>query len=411
MNSEGDSRETDLGGPLAGLRVLDLSRVLAGPYAAQILADLGARVVKVERPGAGDDTRSWGPPFVHTTDPESAVSTYFLSANRGKLSICLDLKSERDRPLLTRLLEWADVVVENFRPGVMDRLGLSDDRLAKVNPRLVRLSISGFGENGPDRDRVGYDQIVQAESGLMSLTGDPGGPPVKVGVPVADLTAGLFGVIGVLAALLERHSSGVGQRVTTSLMAGQLALHTFQATRFLIAGETPGPSGRHHPTVAPYGTFSAADGPLVIAVGNDEIWQRFAMLVGISPDEAEFATNADRFRNRTVLHERIEGALARRTVSEWVGLLSPAGIPCGAVRTLAEVYTSPQVRDTGMVWQVQHPSLGTLELPGSPLRFSGSPVRPGLAPPNLGEHTDDVRAWFTHEEEGDPSPWEVACEN
>src|SRR5579863_3468100 len=245
-----------MAGPLAGLRVLDLARVLAGPYAAMLLGDLGAEVIKVERPGTGDDTRHWGPPFVQAAG-DGAESTYFLSVNRGKRSVAVDLKDPDEREFVEALVRWADVLVENFRPGVMDRLGLSDDRLAKLNPRLIRLSISGFGDRGPDRDRVGYDQILQAEGGVMSLTGTAASRAVKVGVPIADISAALFGVIGVLGALVERGRSGLGQRVSTSLLAGQVGIHTFQATRYLIAGQVPGVSGNHHPTVAPYGVFDA----------------------------------------------------------------------------------------------------------------------------------------------------------
>ena len=294
--------------PLAGVRVLDLARVLAGPYAAMLLGDLGAEVIKVERPGVGDDTRHWGPPFVQATgdgadgDAPGAESTYYLSVNRGKRSAAIDLKDPGEREFVEALVRWADVLVENFRPGVMDRLGLSDHRLAKLNPRLIRLSISGFGERGPDRDRVGYDQILQAEGGVMSLTGTAASGAVKVGVPIADISAALFGVIGVLGALVERERSGLGQRVSTSLLAGQVGIHTFQATRYLIAGQVPGLSGNHHPTVAPYGVFDAADGPLVIAVGNDDIWRRFAPLAGLDPADTRFATNALRLGRLGELH-------------------------------------------------------------------------------------------------------------
>ena len=288
------------GGPLAGIRVLDLSRVLAGPYAAMLLGDLGAEVVKVERPGAGDDTRHWGPPFAQAAD--GAESTYFLSVNRGKRSVAIDLKDPAERAFIDSLVRWADVLVENFRPGVMDRLGLGDARLAELNPALIRLAISGFGTQGPDADRVGYDQILQAEGGLMSLTGTDVSAEVKVGVPIADVTAGLFGVIGVLSALVERARSGLGQQVSTSLLAAQVGIHTFQATRYLIAGEVPGPSGNHHPTVALYGMFWVVDGPFVIAVGNDEIWLRFVLLIGLELADFRFQTNPLRLAYLPELH-------------------------------------------------------------------------------------------------------------
>lgn len=376
------------GGPLSGLRVLDLARVLAGPYAGMLLGDLGAEVIKVERPGSGDDTRKWGPPFAGP--PGQAESTYFLSANRGKRSVAIDLKDPAEREFIDALVRWADVLIQNFRPGVMERLGLGDDRLAELNPRLVRLEISGFGATGPDADRVGYDQILQAEGGLMSLTGVDGSPEVKVGVPIADITAGLFGVIGVLAALLERERSGLGQRVSTSLLAAQVGIHTFQATRFLIAGEVPGPSGNHHPTVAPYGTFRAADGPLVIAVGNDGIWARFAPLIDLDPMDSRFRTNALRLENLPELHEVMAQRLSRQTVGQWLTMLREAGVPAGELKKLDRVYDSAQARAAGLAWEVDHPLLGRIRLPGNPLHYSRTPLTPGLPPPLLGEHTTEM---------------------
>jgi crotonobetainyl-CoA:carnitine CoA-transferase CaiB-like acyl-CoA transferase len=384
-----------MAGPLAGVHVLDLARVLAGPYAAMLLGDLGAEVIKVERPGAGDDTRHWGPPFVQ------AESTYFLSVNRGKRSVAIDLKDPGEREFVEALVRWADVLVENFRPGVMDRLGLSDDWLAELNPRLIRLSISGFGEKGPDRDRVGYDQILQAEGGVMSLTGTEAGHAVKVGVPIADISAALFGVIGVLGALVERERSGLGQRVSTSLLAGQVGIHTFQATRYLIAGQVPGVSGNHHPTVAPYGVFDAADGPLVVAVGNDDIWRRFAPLAGLDPADTRFATNALRLGRLAELHQIMNAALGQRTVADWLDRLRGAGVPAGELKTLDRVYDSEQARAEALIWEVDHPRLGRIRLPGHPVHYSRSAVASGLPPPVLGEHTDEVRATLLHPVQAD----------
>ena len=380
------------GTPLEGLRVLDLSRVLAGPYATMILGDLGADVIKVEQPGGGDDTRMWGPPFVPTD--QGRESTYFLSANRNKRGITLDLKDPGERALLERLAKWADVIVENFRPGVMDRLGLSDEALEAMNPDLVRLSISGFGDDGPDSRRVGYDHILQAEGGLMSLTGPRGGPMVKVGVPIADLAAGLFGVIGVLAGLLERVRSGRGQRVSTSLLAGQIGLHVFQGTRYLIAGEVPPPSGNQHPTVGPYGVFDASDGPVVIAVGNDNIWVRCAPLLGIDPVDPRFVTNAQRIANIDELVELMDPVLATDTVDEWLKKFDDAGVPAGQVKTLDAVYATEQVRQQNLVWTAKHETLGSIELPGSPLRYGRSYVGLRLAPPTLGQHDVEIREEF-----------------
>jgi crotonobetainyl-CoA:carnitine CoA-transferase CaiB-like acyl-CoA transferase len=381
--------QTQPGGPLAGVHVLDLARVLAGPYAAMLLGDLGAEVIKVERPGTGDDTRHWGPPFVPADD--GAESTYFLSVNRGKRSVAIDLKDPAERAFVEALVRWADVLIENFRPGVMDRLGLGDDRLAALNPRLVRLAISGFGEQGPDSDRVGYDQILQAEGGVMSMTGTADSGAVKVGVPIADVSAGLFGVMGVLGALVERERSGLGQRVSTSLLAAQAGIHTFQATRYLIAGEVPGPSGNHHPTVAPYGVFDAADGPLVIAVGNDEIWRRFAPLAGLDPADGRFATNAKRLGNLAELHQIMNAMLALGTVADWLARLRRAGVPVGELKTLDRVYDSEQARAQDLVWEVDHPRLGGIRLSGNPVHYSRTPLSPGLPPPSLGEHTDEFR--------------------
>jgi len=384
-----------MAGPLAGVHVLDLARVLAGPYAAMVLGDLGAEVIKVERPGTGDDTRRWGPPFVQ------AESTYFLSVNRGKRSVTINLKDPGEREFVEALVRWADVLVENFRPGVMDRLGLADDRLAELNPRLIRLSISGFGDRGPDRDRVGYDQILQAEGGVMSLTGTAASRAVKVGVPIADISAALFGVIGVLGALVERGRSGLGQRVSTSLLAGQVGIHTFQATRYLIAGQVPGVSGNHHPTVAPYGVFDAADGPLVIAVGNDDIWRRYAPLAGLDPDDDRFATNALRLGHLAELQQIMNAALGHRTVADWLDRLRRADVPAGEVKTLDRVYDSEQARAEDLVWEVDHPRLGAIRLPGHPVHYSRSAVAPGLPPPVLGEHTGELRAALLHPAQAD----------
>ena len=379
-------------GPLHGIHVLDLSRVLAGPYATMMLGDLGADVIKVEQPNGGDDTRLWGPPFMSTATGRE--STYFLATNRNKRSITVDLKDPDERPFIEQMVRWADVIVENFRPGVMDRLDLGDARLEALNPELVRLSISGFGDDGPDSRRVGYDLILQAEGGLMSITGPREGPMVKVGVPIADLAAGLFATIGVLAGLVERASSGRGQRISTSLLGGQIALHAFQGTKYLVAGEVPPLSGNQHPTITPYGAFDASDGPLVIAVGNDTIWGRFAPLLGIDPSDERFATNDVRLANIEELERLMTTGLAEHTVAEWLPKFEGAGVPAGEVKTFDHVYASEQVRQQHLVWTAEHSTLGTIELPGSALRFSRSEVSLRLAPPTLGEHSDEIRRTF-----------------
>jgi formyl-CoA transferase len=378
--------------PLTGIKVLDLSRVLAGPYATMILGDLGAEVLKVERPGRGDDTREWGPPFVGPEGEQE--STYFLSINRNKRSIVLDFGDDADRAVLDRLIEWADVLVENFRPGVMDRLGLTLDALERLNPRLVTLTITGFGTSGPDRDRVAYDQILQAEGGLMSVTGEAPGRALRVGVPVADLTAGMFGTIGVLAGLRERDRSGRGQRVETSLLAGQIAIHCFQGARYLVAGEVPEQSGNHHPTVAPYGTFSAADGQIVLAVGNEPTWERFARLLGLPAEAPEFAGNRNRVAHRDELTALIDQRLAERSVAEWVELFAAHGVPAGEVKSLDRVYASEQVHEQGLVAEMVHSTLGPIALPGTPLRFSASSLPQATPPPTLGEQSSEIRERF-----------------
>ena len=396
LSADADGSGADREGPLNNVHVLDFSRVLAGPYATMILGDLGAEVIKVEQPESGDDTRMWGPPFIATG--EGRESTYFLSANRNKRSITIDMKDPLELDLIERLVRWADVVVENFRPGVMDRLGLGDDQLVALNPGLVRLSISGFGDDGPESARIGYDHILQAEGGLMSLTGLPDGPMVKVGVPIADIAAGLYGVIGVLAGLVERASSRRGQRVSTSLLAGQIGLHTFQGTRYLVAGEVPPQSGNQHPTVCPYGAFAASDGPIVIAVGNDAIWRRFAPLLDIDPNTTDFLTNADRIAHSAQLFELMKVPLAARTVREWLRHFDEAGVPAGEVKTLDSVYSSDQVRQQNLVWSAHHSTLGDIELPGSPLRFSRSRVALRRPPPTLGEHSQQIRDEFLTDE-------------
>ena len=374
-----------MSGPLEGVRVLDLTRVLAGPYATMMLADAGAEVVKVERPGAGDDTRGYGPPFA---EPEGAPreSVYFLAINRGKRSVVLDFDDEEDLARLHALVAEADVLCENFRPGVMDKLGLGEERLAELNPALVVLSITGFGAGGPEGHRSGFDQIVQGEAGLMSITGPPEGPPSKVGVPIADILAGMFGAYGVVAALVERAHSGKGQWVRTSLLGGSVAVHTYHGTRWLVAGEVSGLGSNRHPTIQPYGTFDCADGAMNLCVGSEGLWRRFAPLVGIDPADPRFATNGDRVAHAGALEEAMRPALEAATVDAWVARLDDAGVPAGKVKTIDEVYASPQVAHLGLVDVVDHATLGEVRLPGSPVDYSRTPRGAPLAPPTLGQH-------------------------
>ena len=375
-------------GPLAGITVIDLTRALAGPYATLMLADAGAEVIKVERPGAGDDSRGWGPPFVG--EPGEEQSTYFLSVNRNKKSVVLDFKDPEDLEKLKSLIRQADVLVENFRPGVMEKLGLGQSELEEMNPRLVALSITGFGEGGPEGHRPGFDQIVQGEGGLMSFTGPLGGPPTKVGVPIADILAGMFGAFGVASALMERERSGKGQKVTSSLLGSIVGIHTFQGTRWLIAGDVPEPGGNRHPTIAPYGAYPCADGEINISVGSEGLWRRFAPLVEIDPEDERFASNGDRVARVDELERAMAPALRSAGVDEWVERLDEAGVPAGRVRPLDEVYSSPQVKHLGLVDVAEHPTLGEIRLPGSPLRYGRSGRRPAEAPPLLGQHNAEV---------------------
>jgi len=384
-------------GPLDGVLVVDLSRALAGPHAAMMLGDLGARVIKIENPSGGDDTRSWGPPFV---GPDDAVSTYFLSCNRNKESVTLDLKSPEGADVLRRLVERADVLVENFRPGVLDRLGFSTDRLHELNPRLVVLSITGFGHDGPEGGRAGYDQIAQGEAGLMSLTGPSADEPTRVGVPIGDLLAGMYGAYGVVAALHERNETGRGRVVRTSLLAAIVGVHAFQGTRYTVAGEVPTASGNHHPSIAPYGLFHCADGTLQISVGSEALWRRFTAAFP-SLDRPEFATNPERVRRREAVIEAVDAEFAAFPLAELLPKLAEIGVPAGEVRTLDRVYDWEQTRSQGLLVDVEHSLLGSITLPGPPLRFDSNTYAGGrtvnTAPPTLGEHTESVLAWLDEE--------------
>ena len=384
--------------PLDDILVIDLSRALAGPHAAMMLGDPGARVIKVEAP-QGDETRSWGPPFV---GPDEDISTYYLAANRNKESITLDLKSDDGRAVLTELVRRGDVLVENFRPGVMDRLGFGFDDLKKINPRLVMLSISGFGHDGPEGGRPGYDQIAQGEAGLMSLTGSGPDDPQRVGVPIADLLSGMNGAFGVLTALHERERTGVGRHVLTSLLASVVGVHALQGTAYTVAGKVGRAQGNHHPAIAPYGLFKAADGAVQISVANDKLWQTFTALFGLDPNREGFATNPERVANRDALIEAVNAAFAPFTGEEVLTKLAEAGIPAGKVRTLDEIYTWDQVASQHLLYEVDHPVLGPTTLPGSALRYDDNPYSGGrekpLAPPLLGQHNESIREWLAEDE-------------
>lgn len=381
--------------PLSGVSVIDLSRALAGPHAAMMLGDLGADVVKVENPRGGDDSRGWGPPFADPVDPSAdRESTYFLSANRNKRSIALDLRDDDDREVFGRLVRDADVLIENFRTGVLDRLGLGNDRLFELNPRLVVLSITGFGHDGPEGGRAGYDQIAQGESGLMSLTGAEPGDPQRVGTPIADLLAGIYGAYGALAALREAERTGRGSVVRTSLLAAVVGVHAFHGTNWTVGGVVGRAQGNHHPSIAPYGLFRCADGAVQIAVGSERLWRDFCTLFALPADDPRFVTNADRVAHRAELVEAIEGVLAAVESAEALRMLDAAGIPSGVVRSIDEVYAWEQTRSQGLLVDVEHATLGTITLPGRPLRFfdpDGSELTiPYAPPPTLDGNRDEL---------------------
>ncbi|GCD91562.1 CaiB/BaiF CoA-transferase family protein [Nocardioides sp. LS1] len=380
-------------GPLADLIVLDLTRALAGPHAGMMLGDMGARVIKIESP-TGDDTRGWGPPFIGEEDERE--STYFLSTNRNKESLVLDLKKPEDQEVLARLVARADVLMENFRVGVLDRLGFPVSRLHEINPGLVVLQITGFGHDGPEATRSGYDQIAQGEGGLMSITGTT--QPTKVGVPIADLLAGMNGAFGVLAAIHERSTTGRGRVVRTSLLAGMIGVHAFQGTRWTVAGEVPGLAGDHHPAIAPYGMFATQTAPVQIACGSEGLWRALCGAFGWDPAEDRFATNVERVAHRDELIARIETLFADQPAEHWLALLSEAGVPSGKVRSLDDVYTWDQTLSQHLLLDVEHATQGKLKIPGSPIRFDDNPYSGGrathAAPPTLGQHNESIREWL-----------------
>jgi len=377
---------TENRGPLSGLTIVDLTRVLSGPYCTMLLADMGARVVKVEQPGRGDDTRAWGPPFL------AGESAYFLSINRNKESLTLDLKHEASRGLLDRLLARADVLVENFRPGTMERLGFGYDRVAARHPRLVCCSISGFGQTGPRSSEPGYDAVVQAEGGLMSVTGAPEGPPYRLGVAISDIVSGMFAAHGITLALLARERSGEGQRVDIGMLDATAALLTYQAGIYFATGTPPVPLGNRHPTIVPYETFTAADGDFVVAVGTDDQWRRFCDLIG-APElagDARFAANSGRVRHYAVLRPLIAARLSTRPRAEWVERLKAIGVPCGSVRDIGQVLEDEHLKARDMIAEIDHVTAGLIRVLGVPIKLSETPGAVRLPPPALGQHTQVI---------------------
>ncbi|WP_210604691.1 CaiB/BaiF CoA transferase family protein [Brevibacterium oceani] len=373
-------------GPLEGVRVIDLSKILAGPYATMSLGDLGAEVIKVEHPDGGDPTRAWGPPMV------GADATYFHAANHGKKSVTIDLKSDRGQAQVFDLLADADVLVENFRPGSSLQTIFDYQELSAKFPHLVILHISAYGDHGPMRDEPGYDMVAQARGGLMSLTGEPGGPPMKAGFAMGDLGAGLFGIIGIVSALFERSRTGKGQYLTTSLYEGQLALHVNWATNYFADGKRPQALGSGHPNLVPYQAYPAADDYFVIAIGNDSLWQKLCTVLD-RPDlggDERISANAGRLEHREYVNAELSRSLRMQTVDHWCTLFSAAGVPAAPIKHLDEVYADPQTEALGMVQTVDHPSAGPMRQVAFPVNFNGTrpPVR--SAPPELGADTHDI---------------------
>jgi len=391
----------DAAGALAGVRVLDLSRVLAGPWCTQTLADLGADVVKVERPGSGDDTRGWGPPFLKDrSGADTAESAYYLGANRNKRSITVDLAHPEGQALVRRLAEGCDVLVENFKVGDMARYGLDAATLRALQPRLIYCSITGFGQTGPYRERAGYDYAIQGIGGLMSVTGErddlPGGGPQKVGVAVADLFTGMYATVAILAALRHRDATGCGQVVDMALLDTQIAMLANLGANYLVTRQPPRRAGNAHQNIVPYQVFEVADGHLILAVGNDSQFEKFCAVAGC-PElaaDARFRRNADRVRQRATLVPLLAAVLRRRTKADWLAALEAAKVPCGPINDLGEVFADPQVRARGMTTPVPHPLSDALELVASPIKLSATPVQLRRPPPLLGQHTDEVLAEF-----------------
>jgi crotonobetainyl-CoA:carnitine CoA-transferase CaiB-like acyl-CoA transferase len=382
-------------GALQGLRVLDLSRILAGPTATQALADFGAEVIKVEKPGVGDDTRGWGPPFVmDAAGQRTRESAYFMSANRGKKSVAVNLAHPMGQEVIRDLAMHADILVENFKVGDLKRYGLEYEAVSKLNPRLIYCSITGFGQTGPNAHRAGYDFLAQAEGGIMSLTGEADGRPLKVGVGIADVMCGMYALTGILAALQARHRTGQGQHIDVSLLDSQMAWLINQGVAYLTDQKVPPRRGNDHPTIVPYGSFRAADGTFVLAVGNDAQFARFVAIAG-APElasDGRFARNVDRVLNRDVLIPLLEGLTVTRAVADWLAALEAEGIPAGPINDLEQAFDSAQTKARGMKIRLAHPGAGSghVDLIGNPLKFSATPVIYQGAPPMLGQHTRDV---------------------
>ena len=386
-----------MAGPLTHIKVLDLSRVLAAPWAGQNLADLGAEVIKVERPGGGDDSRAFGPPWLK--DPQGAdtkESAYFAAANRGKKSITINLSKPEGQDLVRKLAAQVDVLLENYKHGDLARYGLGYEDLRKINPKLIYCSVTGFGQTGPYRERPGYDFMVQGMGGLMSITGErddlPGGGPQRVGVPIVDIMTGMYASIAVCAAIAHRAETGVGQHLDLALLDTQVAFLANQAMNYLATGEAPGRLGNAHPNIVPYQTFHTSDGDIILACGNDNLFKKFCEIAGCKAlaQDPRFVTNAKRVENRIEITAQLNAVFAQRTTREWVDLLEQAGVPNGPINNLQQVFDEPQVKARGVRIEMEHPTAGKVPLVASPMRFSATPVEYKLPPPTLGQHTEEI---------------------
>lgn len=384
-------------GPLQGIKVLDLSRIYAGPWASQLLGDLGAEVIKIERPKVGDDTRMWGPPFVSGPDEKCTRETaYFLGMNRAKSSVTVNMANADGRDIILSLAQSTDVVLENFRPGTLDKLGLGWSEFQSINPRLICCSISGFGKDGIYKDRPAYDFAIQAMGGLMSITGErkeiEGGGPQKVGVAVIDLITGMYAAVGILAALSDRARTGKGQIVDIAMLDTCITMLSTQAMNYLLSGQVPHCAGNSHPNIVPQGIFCASDGEFVIAVGNDVQFRRLCELLEIPEiaDNPRFLTNAERVQNRGALNDILRKKFASRTIAQWVETLGQGGVPSGPINDLAQVFADPCVKERGLRFDMDHPSCGPIPQIANPIRLSGTPISYGRPPPILGADTNEI---------------------
>ena len=386
-----------MAGPLSHIRVLDLSRVLAGPWAGQNLADLGAEVIKVERPKIGDDSRAFGPPWVKDQQGnDTRESAYYTAANRGKKSITLNISRPEGQAIVRELAARSDVLIENYKFGDLARYGLGYDDLAKINPRLIYCSVTGFGQTGPYREHPGYDFMIQGMGGMMSVTGEPdevpGGGPQRAGVPVADLITGMYASIAICAAIANRAETGKGQHLDLALLDSQIALMSYQNTNYFATGKPPARIGNLHPNIVPYQPFKTSDGSVILACGNDNLFRKFCDVAGCTALTADprFATNGKRVENRAEMTRLLQEIFAKRTTRDWVESLEAAGVPNGPINNIAQVFEEPQVKARNIKIELDHPIAGKMPLVASPMRFSGTPIEHTMAPPTLGQHTEDV---------------------